>query len=145
MFGIGTKRDWLALILILFAVPMSVFGGANIACVGQGLSQECSYIGVLASPLLLIAAGVAAGLITSGWTGLFVVGTGQIAGQVVIVVMAYLAGRPDAVVIDWFSAIVATVFFGAPIAIGYGLARGAMFLLARRRSKPPEDEAPAAK
>ncbi len=134
MFGIGTKRDWIAMILILFAVPLSVFGGTNIACVGQGLSQDCSYVGLLLSPLLLIVAGVAAGLITSGWTGLFVVGTGQIAGQVVIVVMAYLAGRPDAVVIDWFSAITATVFFGAPIAIGYALARGASFLVDRRRA-----------
>jgi hypothetical protein len=134
MFGIGTKRDWLAMVLILVAVPLSVFGGTNIACVGQGLSQECSYVGLLLSPLLLMVAGVAAGLITSGWTGLLVVGTGQIAGQVVIVAMAYVSGRPDAVVIDWFSAITATVFFGAPIAIGYGLARGAMFVVTRRKA-----------
>jgi hypothetical protein len=134
MFGIGTKRDWLAMVLILVAVPLSVFGGTNIACVGQGLSQECSYVGLLLSPLLLMVASVAAGLITSGWTGLLVVGTGQIAGQVVIVAMAYVSGRPDAVVIDWFSAITATVFFGAPIAIGYGLARGAMFVVTRRKA-----------
>jgi hypothetical protein len=144
MFGLGTKRDWLAMILILFAVPLSVFGGTNIACVGQGLSQQCSYLAVFISPLLLVVAGIVAGLITSGWTGLFVVGFGQIAGQVVIVALAYLAGRP--VPIDWFSAIVATVWFGAPIAIGYGLARAAMFILGRRRPKDaaqaPEDAPP---
>jgi hypothetical protein len=132
MFGIGTKRDWIAMILILFAVPLSVFGGTNIACVGQGLSQDCSYGAVFISPMLLVVAGIAAGFITSGWTGLFVVGTGQIAGQVVIVAMSYLAG--NAVPIDWFSGIVATVWFGAPIAIGYGLARGAMFVVGRRKS-----------
>jgi hypothetical protein len=140
MFGIGTKRDWLAMILILFAVPLSVFGGTNIACVGQGLSQECSYVGLLLSPMLLMVAGVVAGLITSGWTGLFVVGTGQIAGQVVILVAAYLSGRPDAVVLDWFSAITATIFFGAPIAIGYGLARGAMLVVGRRKAAAAKDE-----
>ena len=73
------------------------------------------------SPLLLMVAGVIAGLITSGWTGLLVVGFGQIAGQVVILVMSYLAGRP--VPIDPFNAIIATLWFGVPIAIGYGLAR----------------------
>ena len=41
MFGIGTKRDSIAIILVLFAVPLSVFGRTNIACVGQGLSQDC--------------------------------------------------------------------------------------------------------
>ena len=41
MFGIGTKRDWLAMVIVLVAVPLSVFGGTNIACVGQGLSQQC--------------------------------------------------------------------------------------------------------
>ncbi len=132
MFGIGTKRDWLAMVIVLFAVPLSVFGGTNIACVGQGLSQDCSYLAVFISPMLLVVTGVIAGIITSGWTGLFVVGAGQIMGQVVIVALAYAAGRP--VPIDWFSGIVATVWFGAPIAIGYGLARGAMFIVARRKA-----------
>ena len=102
-------RDWIALILILVVVPLSVFGGTNITCDSQGLSQTCapqpafSSPMVLISPLILMAAGVVAGLITSGWTGLFVVGVGQIAGQVVIVAMSYVAGRP--VPIDLFSGI----------------------------------------
>jgi hypothetical protein len=133
MFGIGTKRDWLAMVIILFAVPLSVFGGTNIACVGQGLSQECSYLAVFISPMLLVVAGLVAGLITSGWTGLFVVGVGQIAGQVAIVVFSYLAGNP--VPVDWFSAVVATVWFGAPIAIGYGLARAGTFVVEGRRAR----------
>lgn len=114
-------RDWIALLLILVVVPLSVFGGTNVSCVGQGLSQVCAPQAVFISPALLLVAGLVAGMITSGWTGLFVVGVGQIAGQVVIVAMAYLAGRP--VPIDLFSGIVATIWFGAPIAIGYGLAR----------------------
>jgi hypothetical protein len=114
-------RDWIALVLVLVVVPLSVFGGTNITCVGQGLSQTCVPQTVFISPLLLMIAGVIAGLITSGWTGLLVVGVGQIAGQVVIVALSYLAGRP--VPIDLFSGIVATLWFGIPIALGYGLAR----------------------
>lgn len=133
MFGIGTKRDWLAMVIILFAVPLSVFGGTNIACVGQGLSSECAVQAVFISPLLLVVAGLVAGFVTSGWTGLFVVGFGQILGQVVIVALSYAAGR--VVPIDWFSAVVATVWFGAPIAIGYGAARGISFLRAHRKPK----------
>ena len=122
-------RDWIALVLILVVVPVSVFGGTNIGCVGQGISQVCAPESVFISPLLLFAAGVIAGLITSGWTGLFVVGLGQIAGQFVIVVMSYTAGRP--VPIDLFSGLVATLWFGAPIAAGYGAARGLSWILNR--------------
>jgi hypothetical protein len=129
-------RDWIALVLILVVVPLSVFGGTNIACVGQGLSSTCPPQAIFISPLLLLVAGLVAGLITSGWTGLLVVGFGQIAGQVVVLVMSYLAGRP--VPIDPFSAIIATLWFGVPIAIGYGLARtGAAILRVARGPKAP--------
>ena len=132
-------RDWVALVLILVVVPLSVFGGTNITCVGQGISQVCAPQAVFISPLLLLVAGVVAGLITSGWTGLLVVGFGQIAGQVVIVALSFLAGR--AVPIDLFSGIVATIWFGGPIAIGYGTARlgtrVAQAIVARDEKKPP--------
>lgn len=139
-------RDWIALGLILVVVPLSVFGGTNVSCVGQGISQVCAPQAVFISPALLLLAGLVAGLITSGWTGLFVVGVGQMTGQVVIVAMSYLAGRP--VPIDLFSGIVATLWFGAPIAIGYGAARaGAWVWRGLQRSKdaaatPEVPEAP---
>ena len=129
----GVLRDWIALVIILFAVPLSVFGGTNIACVGQGFSSSCALDAVFISPVLLAGAGVVAGLITSGWTGLFVVGVGQILGQFLILLLSYLAGR--GVPVDPFSAILATLWFGAPIAIGYGLARGAAWISSRRKPK----------
>ena len=129
----GVLRDWIALVIILFAVPLSVFGGTNIACVGQGFSSSCALDAVFISPVLLVGAGVVAGLITSGWTGLFVVGVGQILGQFLILLLSYLAGR--GVPVDPFSGILATVWFGAPIAIGYGLARGAVWFASRRKPK----------
>jgi hypothetical protein len=130
-------RDWIALVLILVVVPLSVFGGTNIRCVGQGLSQTCAPDAVLLSPVLLMVSGAIAGLITSGWTGLFVVGVGQIAGQFLVLLLAALAGR--AVPVDLFSALIATVWFGAPIAIGYGMARLAVRLrrmLQDRKGRP---------
>ncbi len=130
MIRFGTLRDWIAMAIIFIATPLAVFGGTNIACVGQGVSSDCAFTAVWISPLLLVIAGLVAGMITHGWTGLFVVGVGQIAGQVVIVGLAYTAGRP--VPIDYFSAIVATIWFGAPIAIGYGTARIASRVAGRR-------------
>ena len=91
-----------------------------------------------------MVAGVIAGLITSGWTGLLVVGFGQIAGQVVVLVMSYVAGRP--VPIDPFSAIIATLWFGVPIAIGYGLARlGSRIVSVARGPKGPPKSVDAPK
>lgn len=136
-------RDWIALVLILVVVPLSVFGGTNIGCIGQGLSQSCAAQAVLLSPLVLMIAGFIAGLITSGWTGLLVVGVGQIAGQFVILVMSYIAGRP--VPIDPFNAIIATLWFGVPIAIGYGAARlGSLIVRVARgpKSTPMDAQAP---
>jgi hypothetical protein len=127
----GVLRDWIALVIILFAVPLSVFGGTNIACVGQGFSSSCALDAVFISPMLLVVAGAVAGLITSGWTGLFVVGVGQILGQFLILFLAYQAGQD--VPVDPFSGILATAWFGAPIAIGYGLARGAAWFRSRRK------------
>ncbi len=126
-------RDWVALLIIFVAVPMSVFGGVNVACVGQGVTQSCVPQVVFLSPMVLLISGVLAGVITRGWTGLFVVGVGQIAGQVLIVALSYVAGRP--VPIDLFSGAVATIWFGAPIAIGYGLSRLASRISERRRRR----------
>jgi hypothetical protein len=125
-------RDWLALALILVMVPLSVYGGTNIGCIVPGSNQNCAPQAMFVSPALLMGAGLVAGFITSGWTGLLVVGVGQIAGQFLIVGLSYLAGRQ--VPIDLFSGMVATIWFGAPIAIGYGLARGFMWVRRRRGS-----------
>lgn len=129
--GQSVMRDWVALLIILVAVPMSVFGGVNVACVGEGVTQSCAPQVVFLSPMVLLISGVLAGVITRGWTGLFVVGVGQIAGQVLIVGLSYVSGRP--VPVDLFSGIVATIWFGAPIAIGYGLSRLVNRIAERRR------------
>lgn len=126
-------RDWIALVLIFVVVPLSVYGGTNIGCIVPGANQNCAPQAMFVSPALLMVAGLGAGFITSGWTGLFVVGVGQIAGQFLIVGLSYLGGRP--VPIDLFSGAVATLWFGAPIAIGYGAARGWEWIRRRRDAR----------
>jgi len=126
----GVLRDWSALAVAAVSCPVAVFGGTNLGCVGQGLSSSCALTAVWISPLLLIGAGVITGLITRGWTGLFAVAIGVILGMTSILVLSAAAGRP--VPVDWFSGLVATAWFGAPIAIGYGLARAGRWIVGRR-------------
>ena len=127
----SVARDWIALVVAALACPLAVFGGTNIGCVGQGFTSECAYTAVIISPALLLVAGVIAGLITRGWTGLLIVGAGTIVGMFLILIFSYASGRP--VPIDWFSGMVATIWFFGPLAIGYGIARLVMRLVAARK------------
>ena len=55
--------------------------------------------------------------------------------------MSYVAGRP--VPIDPFNAIIATLWFGVPIAIGYGLARlGSLIVRVARGRRCPRTPRP---
>jgi hypothetical protein len=122
----STLRDWIALVVVALACPLAVFGGTNIGCVGQGFTSECAYTAVIISPALLVIAGVAAGLVSRGWTGLLIVGIGTVVGMFLILIFSYASGRP--VPVDWFSGMVATVWFFGPLAIGYGIGRAAVRL-----------------
>jgi hypothetical protein len=132
-----TLRDWIALAIAALACPIAVFGGTNIGCVGQGFTSSCAYTAVLISPMLLVIAGILAGLVTRGWTGMVVVGAGTVIGMFLILLFSYAAGRP--VPVDWFSGMVATIWFMAPLLIGYGIARGLVRLndIRRRRGGGP--------
>jgi len=134
----GVLRDLLALIIVAISCPLAVFGGTNLACVGQGFTSQCAMTAVVLSPLLLAVGGVLAGLATRGWTGLLVVGVGTIVGMFSILVLSAVAGRP--VPVDFFSGVVATVWFMGPIVIGYGIGRGIWHLAElrnRRRGNTP--------
>ena len=87
---------------------------------------------IFVSPLVLLVGGVIAGVATEGWTGLLVVLIGTLVGMFTILLLAQFAGNP--VPVDWFSAVVASIFFGGPIVIGYGIGRIVARLLATRRA-----------
>jgi hypothetical protein len=134
-------RDVLALVIVAIACPVAVFGGSAAGCIGQGgFQSECALNGVWIAPLLLFAAGVVAGLVTRGWTGLLIVGVGTVIGMVSILVLSFLVGRP--VPVDPVSGFIATVWFMAPIVIGYAVGRVAWRLLGPKPA-PPATAAPA--
>ena len=134
-------RDWLALVIVALACPLAVFGGTNIGCVGQSFSGSCITVAVVISPMLLVVAGIVAGVVTRGWTGLLIVAIGTVIGMMGILALSSVAGRP--VPIDWFSGVVATAWFMGPLIIGYGIARFVARLRGRRREEAEDGGAPS--
>ena len=124
-------RDVAVVVLIALMCPVSVFGGANLGCVGHAeFSGTCAVTMIVVSPLILLAGGALAGILTRGWTGLLFVLIGMLAGMVAILMLSQAAGQ--AVPVDFFSGVVASIFFGFPIVIGYGFARVLAKLLESR-------------
>ncbi len=124
-------RDLAALVVALAACPLAVFGGANIGCVGKtGLEGECALTMVFVSPLVLVGAGALAGMLTRGWTGLLATLAGVVGGMLSILAISNLAGRP--VPPDPIAGLVATVWFMAPVILGYAAVRGLARLRAAR-------------
>jgi hypothetical protein len=114
-------RDLIATAIVALACPLAVFGGANLGCVGQGFNGECAMAAVVISPILLLFAGGLAGLVTRGWTGLMLVFIGVVIGMIAILVLSFGVGQP--VPVDPISGVIATVWFTAPVMIGYGMGR----------------------
>lgn len=115
-------RDLIALVVAFVACPISVFGGANLGCVGSAKFEgSCATTMVFTSPLILMAAGLIAGLATRGWTGLFATLVGVVGGMFAILAISNLAGRP--VPPDPITGVVATIWFSGPVMIGYAIAR----------------------
>jgi hypothetical protein len=126
-------RDLIALVVAFVACPVSVFGGANVGCVGRsGFEGDCAVTMVFISPLILLAGGAVAGLATRGWTGLLATLVGVVGGMSAILVISNFAGRP--VPPDIFTGAVATVWFMVPMVIGYAIGRVVARLFATRAS-----------
>ena len=124
-------RDILALVIVALACPLAVYGGSAAACIGTGgLEFECAINGVWIAPLMLLVAGLVAGFVTRGWTGLLIVLVGTVIGMFSILVISFMVGRP--VPVDGFSGIVATIWFLTPIVIGYGVGRVIVRVMATR-------------
>ncbi len=126
-------RDLTALVVALLACPISVFGGANLGCVGQaGFTGGCATTMVFMSPLILIVGGIIAGAVTRGWTGLLATMVGVVLGMFAILILSNFAGRP--VPPDIFTGVIATVWFSVPMVIGYGIGRVLVRLFETRTS-----------
>lgn len=126
----GLLRDILATLIIAIACPAAVFGGSMVGCIVDGFSARCAMNAAFISPFLLVAAGALAGTSTRGWTGLLLVYVGGVIGMTSILVLSYAVGRP--VLVDPISAIIATIWFMAPVTFGYGVGR---FVAHRREAR----------
>ena len=124
-------RDLLALVVVVLACPIAVFGGANLGCVGSAsFNGACAVTVIIASPLILLVGGAIAGISSRGWTGLLVSLVGMVIGMFLILGLSFVAGKP--VPADIFTGVVATFFFGIPIMIGYAIGRVIVRLFATR-------------
>jgi hypothetical protein len=125
-------RDLIALVVVAVACPAALFGGSMLGCVGQGFDASCALNAIVISPILLLAAGVVAGLSSRGWTGLLIVSVGTAIGMTGILVLSFGIGEP--VPVDPISGVLASAWFFAPVAIGYGMGRLVWHLFERRAS-----------
>ena len=124
-------RDVAALVVAAVACPAALFAGALLGCASQGLTSACAMQGAaIGSPIILFAAGVLAGLLTYGWTGLLFVSIGVVAGMISIPVIATAIGNP--VPLDPVQGVIATFWFFPPVTLGYGVVRGIARLLPSR-------------
>ncbi len=122
-------RDMAALFLVAVACPAALFGGALLSCATQGLTAECALNGILVSPIILLLAGILAGILTSGWPGLGFVVVGALLGLVTIPLLASSVGNP--VPIDPVQGVMALFWFLPPVVLGYGIGRGIVRVVGR--------------
>ena len=124
-------RDFTAIVIIILACPLALVGGSMIGCAGQGFNSSCASTAIFISPVILLVTGFAAGLLTRGWTGLMLVYVGVIIGMTAILVLTFGIGKP--VPLDPVSGIIASIWFCAPLTIGYAMARLVSRIYSMRR------------
>lgn len=109
------------LVMVAAACPAALFGSLLIGCAGHSFTSDCAFTGAIGSQVFLLGAGVLAGLLVAGWSGLAVTLLGVVAGMVTIPLLAQAAG--NAVPIDPWQAVIAGLWFMTPITFGYGMGR----------------------
>lgn len=124
-------RDIVAVVVVAVACPLSVYGGANLGCVGSAeFSSACALSVIFISPIVLLLAGVIAGVISRGWTGYMLVLMGAVIGMTAILFLSYLGGT--SVPLDPITGTIATLWFLVPVTVGYGIGRIVQRLFATR-------------
>ncbi len=124
-------RDVAALLVIIIACPSALFGGALLGCVAEGFTAACALNGIMISPFMLGAAGIIAGLLSRGWSGLGIAALGVILGMIGVLVLSALLGT--LVPIDPVQGTIAWIWFMTPVVVGYGVGRAIGRLVAGRR------------
>ena len=119
---LDVARDVAAIAVAALACPLALFGGALLGCAAQGFSAACAMSAIFVSPPALIAAGLLAAALTRGWWGYVWVAVGVVIGMVLIFILTYVGGT--LLPVDPATGTIATMWFLAPVSVGYLLGRG---------------------
>jgi hypothetical protein len=114
-------RNVAVVVLVAITCPAALFGGSMLGCVGRGFSSACALDAIAIAPVALLVAGVMAGILSRGWTGMALAFVGIILGMTAILVLSFGLGRP--VPAEPISGTIATIWFTVPVAFGYAIAR----------------------
>ena len=131
-------RNIAAFVLVVVACPASLYLSIALGCGIVGYSGRCAMDSALFSPVILAAAGLGAGILARGWTGIVIVLVGVVVGMFALLFLSEALGR--SLPIDPIQATIATIWFLTPTAFGYGIGRAGMRIVGW--AMKPED-APA--
>ena len=135
----GAARAIAALVIVGVACPASLCVTVELGCAALGYTGRCAVDSALLSPIVLLAAGLVAGILTRGWMGLAAVVAGVVLGMFALLFVAEALDHP--VPIDPISATIATIWFMTPTLFSYGIGRAVMLLIAW--ATKPDDAAAA--
>jgi hypothetical protein len=120
-------RNLIAFILVIVACPASLYVTVGLGCAALGYTGKCAMDSAVLSPIILMAAGFIAGILSRGWTGILIVVFGVVIGMFTLLFVADALGNP--VPIDPISGAIAGVWFMTPTLFSYGVARGVMRII----------------
>jgi hypothetical protein len=121
-------RNVAAFILVVVACPASLFVTVALGCAALGYTGRCAMDSALLSPIILMAAGFVAAILTRGWMGVAIVVTGVVIGMLALLFVSEALGHT--VPIDPISATIASIWFLTPTLFAYGVGRAVMIIVA---------------
>ena len=128
-------RDIAVIVVAAIACPLALFGGALAGCATQGFNATCAMSGVFISPPILIITGLIAAALTRGVWGYIWTAIGVLIGMVLIYGLTWVGGTT--LPFDPITGMIATMWFLAPVSLGYLFGRFlAWFIRAWRRAGP---------
>jgi len=116
-------RDVAAIVIAAIACPFAWFGGGFLGCATQGFNANCAMTGVFIAPPVLILSGLLAAALTRGFWGYVWVVCGVVIGMLMIFGVVLVGGT--FLPVDPITGVIATLWFLAPVSVGYLLGRGA--------------------
>jgi hypothetical protein len=132
-------RDLGSIVVAAIACPLALFGGAMLGCATQGFNATCAMSAIFVAPPVLILAGLVTAGLTRGLWGYIWVALGVVIGMFLIFLATLIGGK--LLPVDPVTGVIATLWFLAPVTVGYLLGRGgAWFIRTWRQGDRNGDE-----